>query len=54
MNTAARLQDAAKEYQIIIYKSCHEQVKEAFKCEPLGNVSMKNKAQPLVIFNVQE
>jgi hypothetical protein len=35
-------------------KSCREQVKEAFKYEPLGSVSMKNKAQPLMIYNVQE
>jgi adenylate cyclase len=54
VNTAARLQDAAKENQIIICESCHEQVKEAFKCEPLGSVSMKNKSQPLMIYNVQE
>ena len=54
VNTAARLQDAAKENQIIICESCHEQVKEAFKCEPLGSVSMKNKLQPLMIYNVQE
>lgn len=54
VNTAARLQDAAKENQIIICESCHEQVKEAFKCEALGSVSMKNKAEPLMIYNVLE
>lgn len=54
VNTAARLQDAAKENQIIICESCYEQVKEAFKCESLGNINMKNKAQPLTVYNVIE
>lgn len=54
VNTAARLQDAAKENQIIICESCYEQVKEAFKCDPLGSVSMKNKANPLNIYSVLE
>ena len=54
VNTAARLQDAANENQIIICESCHEQVKEAFKCEALGSVPLKNKAEPLMIYNVLE
>ena len=54
VNTAARLQDAAKENQIIICESCYEKIKEAFKCERLGSVSMKNKSQPLIIYNVLE
>ncbi|WP_027067459.1 adenylate/guanylate cyclase domain-containing protein [Maribacter sp. Hel_I_7] len=54
VNTAARLQDAAKENQIIICEGCYEQVKEAFKCENLGSILMKNKAQPLTVYNVLE
>ena len=54
VNTAARLQDAAKENQIIICEGCYEQVKEAFKCENLGNITMKNKAKPLTVYNVLE
>ncbi|WP_339842013.1 adenylate/guanylate cyclase domain-containing protein [uncultured Maribacter sp.] len=54
VNTAARLQDAAKENQIIICEGCYEQVKEAFKCENLGSIIMKNKAQPLTVYNVLE
>lgn len=54
VNTAARLQDAAKENQIIICEGCYEQVKEAFKCENMGEVEMKNKALPLTIYNVIE
>tara|TARA_R110002074_G_scaffold257269_3_gene429738 strand:- start:10796 stop:11836 length:1041 start_codon:yes stop_codon:yes gene_type:complete len=54
VNTAARLQDAAKENQIIICEGCYEQVKEAFKCENLGSITMKNKAKPLTVYNVLE
>ena len=54
VNTAARLQDAAKENQIIICEDCYDKVKEAFKCENMGSVMMKNKAEPLTIYNVLE
>jgi len=54
VNTAARLQDAAKENQIVICEACFESVKEAFHCEKLGNITMKNKAQPLMIYSVLE
>ncbi|WP_373518573.1 adenylate/guanylate cyclase domain-containing protein [Pricia sp.] len=54
VNTAARLQDAAKENQIVICESCYENVKEAFRCESLGSITMKNKAQPLIVYTVLE
>lgn len=54
VNTAARLQDVAKENQIIICEGCYEQVKEAFKCENMGSINMKNKANPLNVYNVIE
>ncbi len=54
VNTAARLQDAAEENQIIICESCYRQVKEAFKCENLGSVAMKNKENEITIYNVIE
>ncbi|MDE3740424.1 adenylate/guanylate cyclase domain-containing response regulator [Maribacter polysaccharolyticus] len=54
VNTAARLQDAAKENQIIICENCYEKVKEAFKCENLGSITMKNKTKPLTVYNVLE
>lgn len=54
VNTAARLQDAAKEDQIIICEGCFEKVKEAFKCENMGSITMKNKAKPLMVYNVLE
>ncbi|MEH6536538.1 MAG: adenylate/guanylate cyclase domain-containing protein [Psychroserpens sp.] len=54
VNTAARLQDAAKENQIIISEACHEHIKESFVCENLGSINVKNKALPMTIYNVVE
>ena len=54
VNTAARLQDAAKENQIVISEDCYEKVKESFKCEKLGSINLKNKAEPLTIYQVLE
>ncbi|MFS4417101.1 response regulator [Maribacter sp. 2307ULW6-5] len=54
VNTAARLQDVAKENQIIICEGCYEKVKEAFKCKGLGSVAMKNKEHEVTIYNVVE
>ena len=54
VNTAARLQDAAKENQIIICESCYEKVKESFKCEKVGSIVLKNKANPITIYEVKE
>jgi adenylate cyclase len=52
VNTAARLQSVAKEGQIIITKQAYEQVKGSFNCNPIGEVSVKNKQQPLHIYEV--
>ncbi len=54
VNTAARLQDAAGENQIIISEACYEKVKESFKCRKVGSISLKNKANPLTIYQVVE
>ncbi len=54
VNTAARLQDAAKENHIIICEDCYEQVSESFKCEKIGDISLKNKTKPMTVYNVLE
>lgn len=54
VNTAARLQDAAKPDQIIIGESCYKAVKEAFRCKKLESIKVKNKAEPLIIYEVLE
>ncbi|MEA1786053.1 adenylate/guanylate cyclase domain-containing protein [Arenibacter sp. GZD96] len=54
VNTAARIQAAAKENQILISETCYERVKESFQCKKLDVITMKNKAKPLVVYEVLE
>jgi len=54
VNTAARFQDAAKENQIIISEACYNEVKEAFKCQKIGNIELKNKAETITVYEVIE
>jgi adenylate cyclase len=54
VNTASRLESAANPGQIIISKASYEKVKESFKCNKVGEVSLKNKAKPVVIYEVVE
>lgn len=52
VNTASRLQSAAKPGQIIINENAYSIVKEHFSCIKVGEVSMKNKALPMIIYEV--
>jgi adenylate cyclase len=52
VNIAQRLQSAAKENQIIISESSYQKIKESFSCRKVGEVSLKNKANPLLIYEV--
>ncbi|MDX1332601.1 MAG: adenylate/guanylate cyclase domain-containing protein [Robiginitalea sp.] len=54
VNVAARLQDKAGANQILISEPCYQQVKESFKCNPLGEVTLKNKAEAVRVFEVLE
>ena len=54
VNTAARLQDAAKENQILITEYCYQQVKESFPCKKLESIHLKNKAEAVVVYEVLE
>jgi class 3 adenylate cyclase len=54
VNVAARLQGAAGENQILIAGSCYQQVKESFKCREIGELSLKNKAEKLTVYEVLE
>ena len=54
VNTAQRLQSAAKENQIIISENSYEKIKESFSCNKVGEVILKNKAKPLVIYEVMD
>jgi class 3 adenylate cyclase len=54
VNTAQRLQSAAAPGQIIINETSYQKVKEYFNCRKVGEVSLKNKVNPVVIFEVLE
>jgi class 3 adenylate cyclase len=52
VNVAERLQTAAAEGQILINDLCYEKVKESFNCKKVGAVNLKNKANPMVTYEV--
>jgi class 3 adenylate cyclase len=52
VNTAQRLQSAATDGQIVIEESAYHKVKEAFHCRRVGDVTLKNKRLPVVIYEV--
>ena len=54
VNTSQRLQSAAKPGQIIISKAIYETVKNSFNCQIVGDITVKNKAQPITIYEVIE
>jgi adenylate cyclase len=54
VNTASRLQSAAKPGQIIISDRSYQKVKEYFNCMKVGEVSLKNKSAPMIIYEVLE
>jgi class 3 adenylate cyclase len=52
VNTAQRLQSAGAPGQIIINETSYQKVKEYFNCAKVGEVSLKNKVNPLVVYDV--
>ncbi|HYC39562.1 MAG TPA: adenylate/guanylate cyclase domain-containing protein [Chitinophagaceae bacterium] len=52
VNTAQRLQAVAAEGQILITEASYEKVKESFNCRRVGEVNLKNKQQPVVVYDV--
>lgn len=52
VNLAQRLQGVAKDGQIIISESSYEKIKESFNCNRVGETTLKNKARPLIIYEV--
>lgn len=52
VNTAARLQSVAKADQIVISEAAYEKVKESFNCRSIGEVSLKNKQNPVSVYEV--
>ena len=54
VNLAQRLQTVAQAGQIIISEEVYQNAKESFSCEKIGEVKLKNKSQPVVIYQVLE
>ena len=52
VNVAQRLQSTAKPGEIIISKDVYQKIKESFHCEKIGEVMLKNKAEPVTIYKV--
>jgi adenylate cyclase len=54
VNTAQRLQSFAGEGKIVINETSYEKIKESFRCKKIGEVSLKNKTTPVVVYEVVE
>ncbi|MBC7873524.1 MAG: response regulator [Ferruginibacter sp.] len=54
VNIAQRLQTAANEGQIVINETSYQKIKESFNCRKVGEVSLKNKANPMLVYEVMD
>jgi len=52
VNTAQRLQDAAKPGQILISEDSWAKVKESFNCKAIDHIKMKNKSKSFMAYEV--
>ncbi|MCY7349778.1 MAG: response regulator [Cytophagaceae bacterium] len=52
VNLAQRLQAAAKPGQIILSEAAYDRVKESFHGRPMGEIPLKNKANPVKIYEM--
>ena len=54
VNTAQRLQSVAKDGQILIAESSYQKIKNSFNCRIVGEVALKNKTTPVIVYEVQD
>lgn len=54
VNVASRLQNAAKPGQVLVPESAYLLVKEAFNCNLVGEIALKNKSNPVKVYEVLE
>ena len=52
VNLAQRLQSVAKPGQILITEQVYNKAKESFNCGPVGEFTLKNKANPVMTYEV--
>ncbi len=53
VNIASRLQSNSADNEIIIHHTTYEQVSRYFDCVPLPPLYVKNKREPLIVYNVR-
>ncbi|MGB7785787.1 MAG: adenylate/guanylate cyclase domain-containing protein [Salinimicrobium sp.] len=54
VNVASRLQAAASKNQIFTTAHCFEKIKDSFNCKEIGNISFRNKKEPLMVYEILE
>ncbi|QRR00395.1 adenylate/guanylate cyclase domain-containing protein [Dyadobacter sandarakinus] len=54
VNVAQRLQSVAQPGQVVVQESAYECIKEAFRCNLIGEVNLKNKSDSVRIYEVLE
>ncbi len=54
VNLAQRLQSTAKAGQILINEDTYQKAKSSFSCQKIGEVTLKNKARPVMVYEVLE
>jgi len=54
VNIAQRLQSVAGEGQIIITETSYQKVKESFNCRNMGQANLKNKSNPMNVYEVMD
>ena len=54
VNTAQRLQSSAEPGQILISDASFDRIKEFFKCKKCNELSVKNKSNPIITYEVIE
>ncbi len=52
VNVASRLQSTADKGQILITEACYEKIKESFVCKKVGEKVLKNKKEPVMVYEV--
>ncbi len=52
VNTAQRLETVAQAGQIVVAEDDYNKIKDSFSCKKIDSISLKNKANPVVIYEV--
>ena len=52
VNVAQRLQISATKDQILITETSYKKVKESFNCKSIGEITLKNKTLPVLVYEV--